>query len=209
MKQPDSKQDVTRLATILAIVVVGMFGFSFALVPLYNVFCEITGINGKSTNLVNQSVVTEQQETQDRVIRVEFVAISNSKLPWEFRPSQRSMDVHPGKMMETTYFAKNWSDHSVTAQAVPSVAPGLAAKHFTKIECFCFTRQTLKAGEEKAMPVRFMVSPDLDESVKNIVLSYTFFEQGGDERHPVQDEKTMPHNRTTNSSESPVELKHG
>lgn len=161
----------------LVIAVLTMFGFSFALIPLYNVFCEVTGLNGKSASLLERSKATAKVG-EERSVTVEFVAVSNGELAWEFKPMVRRVKVHPGEMTEIAYFARNNSDHAITAQAVPSVVPGLAAKHFRKVECFCFTQQTLGPGEEKQMPVRFIVDPELDGNVSTIVLSYTFFQQG-------------------------------
>lgn len=194
MADEQKKSKLVKLTTLLTLVVLGMFGFSFALIPLYDVFCEVTGINGKSTALTSQSSAKESLVVDERLVKVEFLAISNGTLPWEFRPMVRSVEVHPGETNEIAYFAKNLSDHPITAQAVPSVSPGVAASHFNKIECFCFTQQTLQPGEEKEMPVQFMVSPELAEGVRNIVLSYTFFQQGDVEHEHLHEGKKMQKN---------------
>jgi len=155
-----------------------MFGFGFALVPLYSVFCDITGLNGKTGRIDAEHALTAQVD-RDRLVTVELLGSVNSDLPWEFRPMVRQLRVHPGEVTEVHYLARNRKDSRVTGQAVPSVAPGLAAKYFNKTECFCFTRQTLQAGEAKEMPVRFVVDPALPEDVVRISLSYTFFQAPG------------------------------
>ena len=160
--------------TILLITLaVGMFGFAFALVPLYEIFCELTGLNGKTGGQV--SVVESTQTLSDREVTVEFLGKVGRGLPWEFRPTQHRLRVRPGEIHTTTYFVRNRADQSVTGQATPSVTPGRAAAHLKKIECFCFTNQELKAGEEVEMPVRFMVADDLPDDVTTLSLSYTFF----------------------------------
>ncbi len=159
-------------------VTVLMFGFAFALVPLYNVFCEITGINGK-TGRVSASEVNQRDFDPNRTVVVQFDGTVNSALPWQFHPRQVSMEVVPGKLYTTEFFAKNLADRPVVGQAVPSVAPGEASLYFNKTECFCFTEQTLQPHEEVWMPVTFRVSPDLPEDVHVMTLSYTFFNKGG------------------------------
>lgn len=163
-----------RSALKLGTAAVAMFGFGFALVPLYNVFCEITGLNGK-TGQVEASVAELVGVDESRWVTVEFMASVNQGMPWEFRPEQLRMRVHPGEIAVAYYTARNPTRDSIVGQAVPSVAPGLAGAHFKKIECFCFTQQTLAAGEEKRMPVRFMVEPSLSREVRTVTLSYTFF----------------------------------
>jgi len=157
----------------LVLVALAAFGFSFALVPLYEVACEkVFGIR-----LENKAVQapTSDQVDLDRVVTVIFDGGVNSKLPWAFEPNQLEMQVHPGKLYETTYFARNKSDAPVVGSAVPSVAPARASAYFTKTECFCFTAQTLVAGESRDMPVRFIVDPNLPEGINTLTLSYTFF----------------------------------
>ena len=154
-------------------VVIGMFGFGFALVPLYDVFCDLTGINGKTGD---QIALSDGMKVDDsRVVEVEFVASLNANMPWEFRPVQHSVKVHPGEPTRIEYVAVNRTDRAIVGQAVPSVAPGRAAEYFQKTECFCFTEQKLEAGEEKQMPVIFVVDPNLPEDVSQLALSYTFF----------------------------------
>ena len=150
-----------------------MFGFGFALVPLYDVFCEITGFGGRTNT---ESVAVEEAPDLSRDIRVEFVTTVNSYAPFEFGADMSSMTVHPGKMYFATFTARNMTDNDKVAQAVPSVAPVAAAEHFVKIECFCFNSQEFAANEEKAMPLQFIVDPDLPDYVDTITLQYTFFD---------------------------------
>jgi cytochrome c oxidase assembly protein subunit 11 len=151
-----------------------MFGFGFALVPMYRAICSITGIN----NLVQRDVgAREAKNTQvdaSRTISIEFDA--NARGPLQFKPEQNSLDVHPGEVMTVMYQVTNEQGRTVQAQAIPSYAPKQATEYFKKIECFCFTQQTLAANETKRMPVVFVVDPKLPKDVKTITLSYTFFE---------------------------------
>ena len=174
------KQANQRVVKRLGIAAVAMFGFGFAMVPLYDVFCDITGINGK-TGRIELEEALNQQVDEDRLVTVEFLAIVNSDLPWEFRPMVKKVKVHPGEVTEVNYFARNKTDRLVAGQAVPSLAPGLAAKYFNKTECFCFTRQTLGPGESKEMPLRFVVDPELPDEVRTVSLSYTFYPAENDE----------------------------
>ncbi|MDP2323353.1 MAG: cytochrome c oxidase assembly protein [Gammaproteobacteria bacterium] len=157
----------------LAVMAVGMFAFGFLLVPLYEVMCKITGIGGR-TNAVAATISTAQPDTE-RLITVEFVAALNEQAPWEFHPAVTSMQVHPGQLYDTAFFARNLTDRTLVGSAVPSVAPGQAAKHFVKTQCFCFTQQNFSAGEARDMGVQFMVDPALPEFIDRITLSYTFF----------------------------------
>ena len=168
-----------RLVSRLMLIVVGMFGFGFALVPLYNVFCDLTGLNGKTAN--EASAVEVFKVDENRNIKVEFLASLNEDMPWEFKAKQESVVIHPGKPVRIEYMVRNKTDRDIVGQAIPSVSPGLAAKYFQKTECFCFTEQVLKAGEEKTMPVVFVVDPSLSEDIGEITLSYTFFIKPGTE----------------------------
>lgn len=178
-----------RVVRRLFIVVLAMFGFGFALVPLYDVFCDITGINGKTGRIAAEEALTRQVDEQ-RLVTVEFLASVNSDLPWEFHPLVRKIQVHPGEIREVHYFAQNRTAHSIVGQAVPSLAPGLAAKYFNKTECFCFTQQTLGPGEGREMPLRFVVDPDLPADVRTVSLSYTFYPAQGAE--PASAEGASP-----------------
>ncbi len=170
----DSTQQNRALVRKLVVVTIAMFGFGFALVPLYDVLCEVTGLNGKTGQVTAQSVQDAHVDTS-RWVTIEFTGSVNSGLPWEFRPVVKRVRVHPGQVAEASYFARNLASESIAGQAVPSVTPRSAAAHFKKIECFCFNRQELKPKEGKEMPLRYIVQPDLPREVQTITLSYTFF----------------------------------
>lgn len=163
-----------KLTGQLVLLVVAMFGFGYLMVPIYDVFCEITGLNGKTASS-SAGLVTEA--AQDRLVTVEFVATVNSGGAWEFHPTVSRMQVRPGKLYDTTFFARNKLPQEQVGQAVPSVVPGSAARHFQKTECFCFEQQQFAAGEGRDMPVRFILDPDLPKHIDTITLSYTFFAQ--------------------------------
>lgn len=150
------------------------FGFCFALVPLYRIACEkVFGIRLERGPAEGEVVAANARK--GRTITVMFDAGVNSKLPWEFAPRQMSMQVRPGELYEATYFARNKSERDIVGSATPSVAPARASQYFNKTECFCFTAQTLAAGETRELPVRFIVDPDLPEDVRTVTLSYAFF----------------------------------
>jgi len=161
------------LTSRLLVMAVAMFGFGFLLVPLYDVFCEITGFGGR-TNA--EAVSVEEAPDLSREIRIEFVTTINSYAPFELEADVDSMVVHPGEMHFATFTAKNLSAEAKVAQAVPSVTPSYAAEHFVKIECFCFTSQAFTANEERSMPLQFIVDPELPDYVDTITLQYTFFD---------------------------------
>ena len=164
-----------RLLKQLVLSAVAMFGFGFALVPLYNVICQVTGLNGKTnTEAVALSAVQGGVDTS-RTVTVEFLATTNAMAPWQFAPNVKKMEVHPGEFYQTSFFAKNLTDHELIGQATPSVVPGQAARHFQKIECFCFSRQTFAPGEARDMPLAFRIAPELSPAISTITLSYTFF----------------------------------
>ncbi len=192
MNIDQNKQDNGNKKVVknLLFVVVGMFGFGFALVPLYDVFCDITGLNGKTGD---QYASQEQMQIDtSREIKVEFLANVNAEMPWEFKPLTYSVKVHPGEASRIEYVARNKTDRDIIGQAVPSVSPGIAAAHFQKTECFCFTEQVLKAGEEKIMPVVFMIDPSIDEDVHEVTLSYTFFiKPGSEDASAAKDDKSV------------------
>jgi len=171
---PDHQNKLNRKLTLsLLVVVMGAFGFGYALVPLYDVFCEITGFGGRTNTT---AAVVEEAPDLGREIRIEFVTTVNSYAPFELAADVDSMTVNPGKMYFATFTAKNLSTGDKVAQAVPSVAPVAAAEHFVKIECFCFTNQEFAANEERPMPLQFIVDPDLPDYVDTITLQYTFFD---------------------------------
>jgi len=162
-----------KLAVTLFVVSVLMFGFGFAMVPLYNVFCKVTGINGKTGGKV---VYDGSAIDKTRTVTVEFLATNNEYLDWEFRPTDKKITLHPGEIKKTAYFAKNNTNHKMAVQAIPSVTPGIVAKYMKKTECFCFTRQTFDAHEERVMPLIFYLDPALPKNIKTLTLSYTMFD---------------------------------
>jgi cytochrome c oxidase assembly protein subunit 11 len=149
-----------------------MFGFAFAMVPLYDVLCEITGFNG-TTGTVDSELQYEVDE--NRLVEVSFFASTMPGFPVQFGPKVTSMDVVPGKFYTTSYIAKNNTDFEVIGQAVPSVAPTDAALYFKKLECFCFTRQVFKPHEEVEMTLRFVIEPEMDMNIQDVSLSYNFY----------------------------------
>ena len=162
------------LVTRLLIFAFGSFAFGFfVLPPMYEVFCDITGFGGRTNDTAQQ--VAEAPDLS-REVRIEFVATVNNYAPWKFEPTIDSMVVHPGKMYYATFDATNLSDEDRVGQAVPSVSPVSASEHFTKIECFCFDSQEFVAKEQRALPLQFIVDPNLPEYVDTITLSYTYFE---------------------------------
>lgn len=170
----DTKRISQRKQTaLLVLLAVGMFGFAFALVPLYTVFCELTGLNGKTNGQVSESA--PGAALSDRRVTIEFLADVGTGMPWEFRPTEPRLHIRPGETHRTTFFARNRASETVTGQAVPSVTPGRAARHLHKVECFCFTQQELQAGEETQMPLTFYVDADLPEDINTLSLSYSLF----------------------------------
>ena len=182
-----------RMVGKLAVVVSGMFAFGYALVPLYEKICEVTGINilalgekqvpgGATRTPANTQVDT------GRTITVEFDA--NARGPWEFKPAVRTLQVHPGELTTVMYEFQNMQPRRMAAQAIPSYAPKQAAAHFNKLECFCFNQYTLEPGEKKQWPVAFVIDPKLSKDVTTITLSYTFFEVGA--RTPAAPSAAVP-----------------
>jgi cytochrome c oxidase assembly protein subunit 11 len=159
-----------------------MFAFGYALVPLYKAICEMTGINvlalgEQALKGISPSLPENTQVDTSRTITIEFDA--NSRGPWDFKPGQRSVEVHPGELTTVMYEFQNTQNRRMSAQAIPSYAPQQASAHFNKLECFCFNQYTLEPGEKKSWPVAFVIDPKLSKDVKTITLSYTFFEVGG------------------------------
>ncbi len=175
------KSENTRMVSKLAVITVSMFAFGYALVPLYKAICEMTGINvlALSDEITSGKKVLPANTQVDltRTITVEFDA--NSRGPWDFKPAQRSVQVHPGELTTVMYEFQNIQNRRMSAQAIPSYAPMQAQAHFNKIECFCFNQYTLEPGEKKTWPVAFVIDSKLSKDVKTITLSYTFFEVGG------------------------------
>ncbi|MEM7503692.1 MAG: cytochrome c oxidase assembly protein [Pseudomonadota bacterium] len=164
-----------KLIASLVLFAGGMLAFAFVVLPpLYAVFCEVTGLGGRTNTTAAE--VGEDTAVVARDVRLEFVTTVNEYAPWEFTAELDAMEIQPGKLYEATFFARNLSDRRKVAQAVPSVAPPQAAKHFKKLECFCFTQQEFTARELKEMPVRFIIDSDLPDYIDTITLSYTFFD---------------------------------
>ncbi|MBB1462649.1 cytochrome c oxidase assembly protein [Vibrio splendidus] len=176
-KQPkrlSNKRSTKTLTGYLVLSVVAMFGFGFALVPLYDVMCEALGINGK-TNTVSAVQPQGMQPDYSRTVRVEFMSHIKPDMPWQFSPEVRVLEVHPGEVVQTNYIAKNLSGTSLVGQAVPSVSPGMGATYFNKMECFCFNQQPLDGYKTAEMGLIFYIEPDIPESIHTLTLSYTLF----------------------------------
>ena len=170
----DPRRDNRKLLVKLCVIVVAMFGFGYGLVPFYDKICEATGLR-------DIAVADEAKNTQvdaTRAIRVELDS-NVRKLPWSFRPLEVIVSVHPGEVRQVVYEISNRTDHAMTGQAIPSYGPQAAGQYFRKLECFCFTKQTLQPGETRQMPVVFVVDPSLPKDIGTITLSYTFFEVEG------------------------------
>ncbi len=169
------KRDLASTLKRIGLISAGSFVFAFSLVPLYNVACEkVFGIK-LDRGAASASQVAAIRPESLRNVRIQFDGTVNSKLPWDFKPQQLSMEVQPGKQYEAMFVARNRSAEAIVGNAAPSIAPNEAAGYFTKTECFCFTQQMLKPGEERLMPVRFIVNPSLPDDVGTITLSYTFY----------------------------------
>ncbi len=162
----------------LAVVTVLMFGFGYALVPLYRKICEITGVNELTqTDAGATAFAKSTQVDLTRTITVQFDG--NARGPWRFMPATREMKVHPGELTTMTYEIANQQNRAMQAQAIPSYAPLTAMPYFRKVECFCFKQQALAPHEAKQFPVVFVIDPKIPKNVDTITLSYTFFEVGG------------------------------
>ncbi|BDM62874.1 cytochrome c oxidase assembly protein [Shewanella sp. NFH-SH190041] len=164
----------SRLIALLLLGAAGMFGFGFALVPLYDVLCQALGINGKTNDTPQQYQAMVVDE--NRLVTVEFIAQIPGSMPWEFGPKVKRMQVNPGQLIRTAFIATNLSDTPLTGQAVPSVSPGQGAAYFNKTECFCFNRQQLDARASAELPLIFYVDPDLPADINTLTLSYTLFD---------------------------------
>jgi cytochrome c oxidase assembly protein subunit 11 len=178
----DLPADNRQMGRKLALVVVLMFGFGYALVPMYRAICNALGINVLSISELNASGDEAARNANGQVdltrsVTIEFDA--NARGPWDFKPAQRSLTVHPGELATVMYEFRNRQDRTMAAQAIPSYAPAQAMAHFNKLECFCFNEYTLQPGESKQWPVVFVIDPKLPKDVHTITLSYTFFEVGG------------------------------
>ena len=199
-----------RMVRKLVVVTLGMFAIGYALIPIYRHICEMTGINvlartdglvpGNGKTGTAAALPANSQVDTSRTITVEFDA--NARGPWDFKPAQRSLQVHPGELATVVYEFQNVQDRRMAAQAIPSYAPRQAGAHFNKLECFCFSQYTLEPGEKKSWPVAFVIDPKLPRDVHTITLSYTFFEVGG--RTPA-----APVAAVTGETQAPAEPKAG
>lgn len=164
-----------RQLRYLLLGVVGMFVFAvFAMPPIYRVFCELTGLNGKPSGMAASAAIRPEL---DRVVTVEFVTSVDAALPWQFAGERRVIEVHPGEIHRVNFRVRNLSDQAVTGRAIPSVAPANGASHLKKTECFCFREQTLAAGAEADMPLIFYIDPDLPRQIRTVTLAYRFYRQ--------------------------------
>ena len=162
----------------LAVIVVGMFGFGYLLVPFYEKICEVTGLR----NIAAPDAVTNTQVDASRAVRIEFDS-NLRNLPWTFKPLENVVNVHPGELRQVMYEVSNRTDRAITGQAIPSYAPREAGQYFRKLDCFCFAKQTLQPGEVRQMPVVFVIDTKMPKDLATITLSYTFFEiEGGSKK---------------------------
>lgn len=171
----DVQQKIKKQTRVILFVLVGMFGFCFALIPMYNVFCKVTGLNGKTTNLA-QTAVEPDAIDMSRTVTVELTSTLNGQIPSQFYATDKKFTLHPGEYVTTTYWVKNLTDKPMVVQAIPSVTPGLGAKHINKVECFCFINQPLAPGEGKHMRLVFTVDPALPKQMRTLTLAYTLFD---------------------------------
>ena len=165
---------MSKLVVKLIVITVIMFGFGYALVPLYDAFCRVTGFGGK-TDIIEEAAANNAVLV-DRDVAVTFTTHSHSSLPWEFKPITKGLDVKVGEVQDAYFYVKNYSDRPITGMATFNVTPPRAGFHFKKTECFCFTKQVLQPGEEKEMQVRFLLDSEMPEDVLELTLSYTFFD---------------------------------
>lgn len=192
-----SAKPVRKTTLKLLVTVVAMFGFAmFVMPPLYDVFCEIVGIGGKTEGpyrYADKQPDGRQVVDTNRQVKVQFVATNNGSMPWQFSPVDYQVRVNPGASTSVEFYAKNPTSRDMIAQAVPNITPANAAKYFHKTECFCFNRQPLKAGEEANLGLVFIVDPDLPAGVNTITLSYTLFDvtdRNNDEGEIIDESET-------------------
>lgn len=176
-----AQKQIQKTVKWIVFIAIGMFGFTFALIPLYNVFCQVTGLNGKvdvstpnryQPNLYKNNAINSEA----RVITIEFDTTRNQDLDCEFKPQHPVLQLTVGELTTTTYYVKNLQNRTLLLQAIPSISPGIAAKHLKKLECFCFSQQSLGPYESKVLPLRFWLEPELPSNIKRLTLSYTLFD---------------------------------
>lgn len=172
--QQANKQLAQKL--VLAVIAAGAFGF--ALVPFYDALCRVTGLNGKTGGAVPVQAAQAEKIDLSRRVTVEFSGNTMPGLSWEFSPRQNRLQMHPGEIMTTTFFARNPTNQTIYGQAIPSVSPGWTAQYFRKVKCFCYQPQQLKAGESREMTLTFFISAELPQEVRELALSYSFFPLG-------------------------------
>lgn len=172
VKQNNTKRLVTRLV----FTVIGMFGFGFAMVPLYDVICDITGLNGKTGEQVAEVQAPTGTPVSDRLITVQFLSQNAAGMDWEFAATEAQVKVRPGEVKVVSYRAANPHSYAMVGQAIPSVAPSEAAQYLKKLECFCFQEQPLEAGEEVDMGIRFFIDESIPEHITKLTLSYSLFD---------------------------------
>lgn len=164
-----------RLVLQLVTACCAMFLFGFALVPLYDIFCDITGLNGK-VELVKSQTKLHGGVDNSRLIKVQFIANRNENMPWQFSTQNAEITVHPGENSQAVFYVKNQTQRDMVGQAVVSISPSSSAKYFHKTQCFCFERQALSAGKSESVAVMFSIDPDLPKHITKMTLSYTFFD---------------------------------
>lgn len=194
--------DHRRLITRLLLVVAAAFAFGFALVPLYDVLCAATGFNGKTRDGFGVGGIAAEKNQpvsavdRSRTLRVEFTGTVMPGLPWEMRPLSGAVDLHPGELQQVKYLVRNTSDRPLVGRAIPSVSPGQAARHFQKLDCFCYEEQTFAPGEARELPLTFIIRPEIDRDVATITLSYAFYPS-------VNPSPNSPPNLTSNPTRNP------
>jgi cytochrome c oxidase assembly protein subunit 11 len=166
---------IARQLRMLLFIVLGMFGFGYALVPLYDVFCDITGLNGKDYSRDSSTSLNTDQVDTSRTVKVEFVTYLNKQLPWQFKPEISSISLHPGERYQVSFIANSLSEETTFGRAVPSISPGYGAQYLVKTECFCFQEQMLAAKEQAMMPLIFYIDPNIPMDISTLTLAYTLF----------------------------------
>jgi|TARA_B100001059_G_C17839249_1_gene590737 cytochrome c oxidase assembly protein subunit 11 len=167
---PDNSKIVKRLLLTVA----GMFAFGFALVPLYDAFCEVTGFNGRTNN--EPAAVSQHEVDKSRTVRVQFITRTAQGIPWKFEPEIKEVRVHPGEVRVVNFLAANPTSDDMVAQAIPSIAPAEASLYLNKVECFCFNQQPLAAGNDAEMPMQFYIDPEIPDHITTFTLSYTLYD---------------------------------
>lgn len=175
MSAQTQNNDIKRTVRKLSLIVLGMAAFAWALVPLYDLFCEVTGLNGKTGGPYTYDPATTTPDTS-RLVKVNFITNTNAGMVWDFWSEKGGVRVHPGELKEVNFFVKNTTDRVMVGQAIPSLVPISATQYFHKTECFCFNQQILQPGEEMVMPMRFIVGRELPKNVQSINLSYALFD---------------------------------